>query len=202
VALSADHGVLPLVEVLQSRGVAARRTGPDTLRKPVEAALQARFPGRSGLVATWDGPNVYLDLDALARLGLHRADVEKAVVEGLTKSGLVDRVYTHADLLGEPPPVDPDFPLFQRAFFQPRSAHLITRLKPYVYVGSYVGGTSHGTVQDYDRHVPVVFMGPGVKPGTYAGESGPEDIAPTLGVLLGLDYPSRDGRALAELRLD
>jgi predicted AlkP superfamily pyrophosphatase or phosphodiesterase len=200
VALSADHGVLPLVEVLQSRGVAARRTGPDTLQKPVEAALQARFPGRSGLVATWDGPNVYLDLDALGRHGLHRADVEKAVIEGLTRSGLVDRVYTHADLLGEPPPGDPDFPLFQRAFFQPRSAHLITRLKPWVYVGSYVGGTSHGTVQDYDRHVPVVFMGPGVKAGTYAGESGPEDIAPTLGALLGLDYPSRDGRPLAELR--
>jgi predicted AlkP superfamily pyrophosphatase or phosphodiesterase len=200
VVLSADHGVLPLVEVLQSRGVAARRTGPDTLQKPVEAVLQERFPGRSALVATWDGPNVYLDLDALGRQGLHRADVEKAVIEGLTRSGLVDRVYTHADLLGEPPPGDPDFPLFQRAFFQPRSAHLITRLKPYVYVGSYVGGTSHGTVQDYDRHVPVVFMGPGVKAGTYAGESGPEDIAPTLGALLGLEYPSRDGRPLAELR--
>jgi hypothetical protein len=166
----------------------------------VDAALQARFPGASGLVAAWDGPNVYLDLDALGRQGLHRADAEKAVIEGLMKSGLVDRVYTHADLLGEPPPNDPDFSLFQRAFFQPRSAHLVTRLKPYVYVGSYVGGTSHGTVQDYDRHVPVVFMGPGVKAGTHAAESGPEDIAPTLGALLGLEYPSRDGRTLTELR--
>jgi predicted AlkP superfamily pyrophosphatase or phosphodiesterase len=200
VVLSADHGVLPLVEVLQSRGVAARRAGPDVLQKPVDAALQQRFPGASGLVAAWDGPNVYLDLDALGRQGVHRADAEKTVIEGLMKSGLVDRVYTHADLLGEPPPDDPDFPLFQRAFFQPRSAHLITRLKPYVYVGSYVGGTSHGTVQDYDRHVPVVFMGPGVKVGTYAAESGPEDIAPTLGALLGLEYPSRDGRTLTELR--
>lgn len=199
VVLSADHGVLPLVEVLQSRGVAARRAGPDTLHEPVEAALRARFPGASGLVAAWDGPNVYLDLDALGRQGLRRADAEKAVIEGLTKSGLVDRVYTHADLLGEPPPDDPDFPLFQRAFFQPRSAHLVTRLKPWIYVGSYVGGTSHGTVHDYDRHVPVVFMGPGVKAGTYAAESGPEDIAPTLGALLGLEYASADGRTLSEL---
>jgi predicted AlkP superfamily pyrophosphatase or phosphodiesterase len=199
VVLSADHGVLPLVEVLQARGVAARRVGPDALQKPVEAALQARFPGVAGLVAAWDGPNVYLDLDALGRHRLHRADAEKAVVEGLMKSGLVDRVYTHADLLGEPPADDPEFRLFRNAFFQPRSAHLITRLKPYVYVGSYVGGTSHGTVQDYDRHVPVVFMGTGVKPGTYDAESGPEDIAPTLGVLLGLDYPEQDGRILTEI---
>lgn len=199
VALSADHGVQPLVEVLQARGVAARRSGPDALHKPVEAALQARFPGVGSLVAAWDGPNVYLDLDALSRHRLPRAEAEKAVREGLMKSGLVDRVYTHADLLGEPPADDPEFGLFRNAFFQPRSAHLVTRLKPYVYVSSYVGGTSHGTVQDYDRHVPVVFMGTGVKAGTYAVEAGPEDIAPTLGALLGLDYPEQDGRTLIEI---
>ncbi|HVR72434.1 MAG TPA: alkaline phosphatase family protein [Vicinamibacteria bacterium] len=199
VALSADHGVLPLVEVLQARGVAARRAGPDELRKPVEAALQARFPGATGLVATWDGPNVYLDLDALGRQRRHRAEVEKAVIDGLMESGLVDRVYTHADLLGEPPADDPEFPLFRNAFFQPRSAHLVTRLKPYVYVSSYLGGTTHGTVHDYDRHVPVVFMGAGVPPGTYDAESGPEDVAPTLGALLGLDYPEQDGRTLREI---
>ena len=65
VVLSADHGSLPLVEVLQARGVAARRTGPDSLFKPVQAALEARFPGVTGIVAAWDGPNVYLDLDLL-----------------------------------------------------------------------------------------------------------------------------------------
>jgi hypothetical protein len=199
VVLSADHGVLPLVEVLQARGIAARRAGPDSLHKPVETALQGRFPDVTGLIAAWDGPNVYLDLEALGRHRLHRAEVERAVIEGLMKSGLVDRVYTHGDLLGEPLAGDPDFALFQRGFYQPRSAHLVTRLKPYVYVGSYVGGTSHGTVQDYDRHVPVVFMGPGVKVGTHAAESGPEDIAPTLGALLGLDYPSQDGRRLSEI---
>jgi predicted AlkP superfamily pyrophosphatase or phosphodiesterase len=199
VALTADHGVLRLVEVLQARGVAARRAGPEALRVPVETTLKERFPAAPGLVAAWDGPNVYLDLEAVARGGLPRAGVERAVIDGLMRSGLVERVYTQSDLLGEPPAGDSDFPLFQRAFFQPRSAHLITRLKPYVYVGSYVGGTSHGTVQDYDRHVPVVFLGANVKPGNYDVESGPEDIASTLGALIGLDYPSADGRALQEV---
>jgi predicted AlkP superfamily pyrophosphatase or phosphodiesterase len=199
VVLSADHGVQPLVEVLQARGETAVRTGPEALHKPVQAALEKRFPGARGLVAAWDGSNLYFDLDALARQHLRRADVEQAAIEGLMASGLVDRVYTHADLLGEAPAADPDFWLFQNAFFQPRSAHLVTRLKRNVYVGSYVGGTSHGTVQDYDRHVPILFMGPGVKPGTYEAESGPEDIAPTLGALLGLDYPEQDGRTLREL---
>jgi predicted AlkP superfamily pyrophosphatase or phosphodiesterase len=199
VVLSADHGVQPLVEVLLARGETAVRTGPDALQKPVMAALSKRFPAATGLVAAWDGPNVYFDLDALARQGVRRAEAEQAAIEGLMASGLVDRVYTHADLLGEAPAGDPDFWLFKNAFFQPRSAHLVTRLKRNVYVGSYVGGTSHGSVQDYDRHVPIVFMGPGVKAGKYAAESGPEDIAPTLGALLGLDYPEQDGRTLREL---
>ena len=199
VVLSADHGVQPLVEVLLARGETAVRAGPDALHEPVEAALQARFPGAGSLVAAWDGPNLYFDLDALARHGLRRAEVEQAAVAGLLKSGLVERVYTHADLLGEAPAGDREFWLFKNAFFQPRSAHLVTRLKRNVYVGSYVGGTTHGSVQDYDRHVPVVFMGGGVKPGTYDAESGPEDIAPTLGALLGLPYPDQDGRTLREL---
>jgi hypothetical protein len=45
----------------------------------------------------------------------------------------------------------------------------------------------------------VVFMGAGIKPGSYDAESGPEDIAPTLGALLGLDYPEQDGRTLTEI---
>jgi arylsulfatase A-like enzyme len=199
VALTADHGALPLVEVLQSRGVPARRIQPTLLAAAVDAALKERFPSASGLVATFDGPNVYLDLDALDRQHLRRVDVEDTVRKGLLASGVVDRVYTQAELMSEPPADDPEFVLFRNAFFQPRSAHLVTRLKPYVYLGSYPGGSGHGTVQEYDRHVPVIFMGAGVKPGSYTATSGPEDVAPTLGALLGVDYPAQDGHSLREL---
>jgi arylsulfatase A-like enzyme len=62
-----------------------------------------------------------------------------------------------------------------------------------------VGGTGHGTVQDYDRHVPVVFRGPGFAKGRHEAPSGPEDIAPTLCALLGLPYRVETGqRVLAE----
>ena len=79
-----------------------------------------------------------------------------------------------------------------RAFFAPRSGDLVARVKPYVYLGGYVGGSGHGSPHDYDRHVPVVFMGPGVRPGPRDAETGPEDIAWALGRLLGLPYPQQD----------
>jgi hypothetical protein len=63
-----------------------------------------------------------------------------------------------------------------------------------------VGGTGHGTSHEYDRHIPVVFMGEKIKPGTYSSECGPEDIAPTLAQLLGLAYSREyDSRILSEM---
>jgi predicted AlkP superfamily pyrophosphatase or phosphodiesterase len=77
---------------------------------------------------------------------------------------------------------------------------LIVRLKPFIYMGDHPGGTDHGSVHDYDRHVPILFWGVGVRHGTFAAACGPEDIAPTLGRLLGLDYPPEPGaRVLEEL---
>jgi predicted AlkP superfamily pyrophosphatase or phosphodiesterase len=190
--LTADHGVMPLVEVLKSRGIDARRASPGDLHAPVLAALARRFPGADGLVAAVDPPDYTLDLDAIRRQGLKRRDVEETIREALLQTGLVDAVYTQAQLLGDPPSNDPYFALHQRAFFAPRSADLVGRVKKYVYLGGYGGGTGHGTPYEYDREVPIVFMGPGIAAGRRDVDCGPEDIAWALGRLVGLDYPQQD----------
>ena len=200
VALSADHGVLPLVELLQAKGMPARRARPDDVGVPVTRALERRFGARSGLVARFDPPDFYLDLDAVARQGLARRDVEAVIEQALLETGLVEKVYTHERLLGDPPGDDPFFALFRRSFFQPRSPHVKVLLKQWVYMSDRPGGTGHGTPYDYDRHVPIVFLGTGVRPGSYPAACGPEDIAPTLGALLHLDYPLQDAeRVLTEM---
>ena len=193
VVLSADHGVMPLVERLKSRGVDARRAGPEVFQKAVAAALASRLPGKTKLVALQSGPDVWLDLPSIERQGLKRAEVEAAVEKGLLDTGLVTSVYTHARLMADPPADDTHFAQIRASFFAPRSPHLMGLVREFTYVGSYVGGTGHGGPYEDDLHVPVVLMGPGVKAGFYDKASGPEDIAPTLGLLLGLDYPVQDG---------
>lgn len=200
--MSADHGVQPLVELLRQQGKDARRADPQLFATAVDKLLQDRFPGATDLVAHRAKADFYLDLPAIERRGLRRSAVEAAVAEGLMSTGLVEHVYTHAELSADRPPDDPAFELHRRAFFAPRSPHLMARLKPYVYVSDRPSrtGTGHGTYHDYDRHVPVAFMGPGVRPGRYTAECGPEDIAPTLGALLGLAYPLQDAeRVLSEM---
>ncbi|MCI0352409.1 MAG: hypothetical protein L0Z53_23575, partial [Acidobacteriales bacterium] len=122
----------------------------------------------------------------LTASGLKQRAVEAVIVNALQATGWFESVYTHADILNPETQDDPHLPLIRNSFFAPRSAHIITTPKPYVYISDNVGGTGHGTPHDYDRHVPIVFLGSPVKPGRYSAECGPEDIAPTLAEMLAL----------------
>lgn len=196
VVLAADHSVMPLVESLQKQGFASRRVSPAALQAAGMMALEKRFPGAKDLVASYLAPDFYLDLDSIARQGLRRQDVEQTIGDALLATGDVAKIYTAASFAGEIPSLseDPYYDAVRRSYFAPRSPHVIARLKEYLYLTSYPGGTGHGSSYEYDRHVPVVFMGSQVKAGTYEGDTGPEDIAPTLGLLLGIDYPLQDAR--------
>jgi hypothetical protein len=48
--------------------------------------------------------------------------------------------------------------------------------------------------------VPIIFMGPRITPGLYNAPCGPEDIAPTLALILGLQMQrEQDSRLLVEM---
>jgi predicted AlkP superfamily pyrophosphatase or phosphodiesterase len=58
-------------------------------------------------------------------------------------------------------------------------------------------GTTHGSPYHYDRHVPLIFMGPGIAPGRDAERVASVDIAPTLAEIMGIEPPEGlDGRVL------
>ena len=59
----------------------------------------------------------------------------------------------------------------------------------------------HGV--SYDTHIPLMVMGPGIRPGRYDGAVVLNDLAPTLATLLGIETPSgASGRALSEILVD
>jgi predicted AlkP superfamily pyrophosphatase or phosphodiesterase len=199
VILTADHGVLPLVETLQAKGIEARRAHPQVLESAVSQALEKKYPGVENLIAD-SRRDIYLDEEVMRRHQLERQEVEATLIDALLSTGLVEAVYTHSQLLSDKPSDDPYIELFRNSFFQPRSPHLTVLVKKYLYLDTRPGGTGHGTAYDYDRHVPIIFMGPNIEAGSYPDPCGPEDIAPTLARLLGLDFPrEKDSRLLLEM---
>lgn len=200
VILTSNHGVLPLVEVLQAKGMEAQRASPADLKAAADQALQARFPDVKDLIAHYDSPNFYLNEAAIEKHHLHSETVESTLVSGLMSTNLVEAVYTRAQLMSQKKSADPYLDLYRNSFYAARSPHLLVRLKKYVYLNDRLGGTGHGSPYDYDRHVPIIFMGAGIKPGKYPAPCGPEDIAPTLARLLGIEYLKEpDSRLLLEM---
>ena len=61
-------------------------------------------------------------------------------------------------------------------------------------------GTSHGTWNPYDAHIPLVFMGWGVKHGSTVRATNMTDIAPTVAALLHIQAPNGNiGTAIQEV---
>jgi hypothetical protein len=74
-----------------------------------------------------------------------------------------------------------------------RSGDIYVVFNPHWFVGEFDGKSvtgSHGQPWYYDSHVPVIRMGPGVKPGPVARHVETVDVAPTISAYLGVKYPS------------
>ena len=79
-------------------------------------------------------------------------------------------------------------------YYADRSGDIYVLVKPnYMFETSQPGaqrnaGIQHGTPYDYDAHVPLIFMGAGVKPGRFTERVRMNELAPTIGRLLGIAY--------------
>ena len=198
VVLTADHGVAPMPEVNQARHMPGGRLSDIHLAERINSALAKRFGPAEWLVA---GPSIlmpYLNLKLIESRKLDRAEVERAAADAARGEAHIARVYTRSQLLEGR--VEPD--AIGRAvalgFFGPRSGDLLVLPEPYYLFDA--SGTTHGMPYGYDTHVPVIFFGPQIKPGTYTNRIVVNDVAPTLAQILGVEAPTSSiGRVLAEI---
>ena len=84
-----------------------------------------------------------------------------------------------------------------------RSGDVYVVFESRAFINDFDGLTvaaTHGSVWRYDRHVPIIFLGNGIKAGTVSRAVTPYDIAPTLSNILELEAPSgSDGEPLEEV---
>jgi hypothetical protein len=170
---------------------------PGVVKDTVQTALAKKY-GAGNWIASPNEHSLYLNLDLIREKKLDRAQVDEAAAEAALSIPHVFRVYTREQLMGGRAMEDQVGRRVMNGFYVRRSADIFILLEPYWMFATH--GTTHGTTFSYDAHVPVIFMGPGIKNGRYNEPVAVNDIAPTLATLLGLETPSGSvGHVLTEI---
>ncbi len=197
IAFTADHGVAPLPELSQQRKMGGGRFPPKAIENGIQAALEAKYGPGNWVSASYETA-VYLNLDLIREKKLDRAEVDAVAVEGARKIPHVFRAFSREQIMNGTLDDDRVWLRVKNGFYPARGEDIAVIQEPYWLFGAK--GTSHGTPFDYDTHVPMIFMGPGIKAGKYYAAVAVNDIAPTLATMMEVEIPSGSvGKVLAEI---
>ncbi len=202
VALTSDHGVCPLPELLRAEGKDAGRIHPDTLRRSINGACAAvaRNFGLQDSLLTRLYRGLFLNYSEASQRGVGRDELQDAVATELRKVWFIADVYTERELTSTGGTPRPFLQRYRNNYFPGRSAEIEIRIKENYLVDADSFGTTHGSCYDYDCLVPLVFYGPMIAATKSADAVETVDLAPTLAEILGLIPPDGlDGRSLLNL---
>lgn len=199
---TADHGVspIPLYVAEKSGRPVFRPVDVKAIRTEAESLLTKRFgrPGSHRWIEKYSGASLYLSPAACAEAGVTAETAAGVVCDLFRQRPEIVGAYTRGQLLG----MTGGTRLEQRlrnSFNDQNSGDAIIAYGPFYKEDPNEHGASHGDPVEADAHVPLIFKGRGVRPGVYAAEASPADIAPTLSVLTGVEFtPLREGRVLNE----
>jgi hypothetical protein len=200
IVLTADHGASPLPEHVQAvrPEIPAGRLQTAALDQAVTAALDRAY-GPLPADEYWclrDNFGYHLRPSALQAKKLGVVEAARVVKQALLAWPQIATAFTAEEVAAMVPEGDLLPAASRRSFFPGRSQDVIFVLKPY-FMDRPKSGTNHGTPYDYDTHVPQLWFGVGVTPGSHFERTGVDDIAPTLAGLLRVPRPPQaQGRRL------
>lgn len=159
-ALTADHGVMPIPELIANQG------GKRVLRSTITDAInekvfkQYKIPN---VVQAFTGQSVYFDENKLANLDTkqRQAIIQTAMETIRTALGPKSRVYETSWLAAQKYATGTLGWQLQNSIYVGRSGHLYVLPPQYTLITKYKGGTGHTTPYEYDTHIPLILYWPG-----------------------------------------
>lgn len=188
VFLSADHGAMNNVRFLQDRRIPASNWDDDTAAKKLNEALAKDYPNTGDLVKTVMNYQVFFNREVIKNQHLDFAKIKQTVVDFLKEDSCVLYACDMEKTMTESIPEEVKYRIVN-GYNRERSGDIQIVLKPNFYTHG-MKGTDHGAWNLYDTHIPLVFMGWGIKHGATTKRTFMTDIAPTIGALIHVQAPN------------
>ncbi len=188
VFLTADHGVSPVPQYLQSLKIPAGTTTESKMFAGIKAFAKTKL-GDTAYIAAYTNQQIYLNDALLLEKGKSKEDIFNLIYEDLLKLTGVSYVLL-IDELSSSTINEKMKQLVINGIYPKRSGDIQILLEPYWFEAYRPTGTTHGSHFSYDTHVPLVFFGWKIKHGESYREINITDIAPTISALLKISEPN------------
>ncbi len=187
VFLTADHGAVDVPAYLKDQKIPAGYIDWSSANNDLREFLQFTY-GANGIIKNFSNNQYFLDHTVIKNLELSLKEVQESIANELLRYIGIDQVYT-ANQMWQNNYTEGIPYILQNGYNQKRSGDILIVLSPgfVTYPGK---GSTHGSPQIYDTHVPLLFYGTGIKKGSTIARTEISDIAPTLASLLGIAFPN------------
>lgn len=187
VFLSADHGGAHSVGFLQEHKIATGFFG-DGMEKDLNQKLKDKF-GVDKLINGVDNYQIYFDRKLMKDNKLELESIKEFAIQELEKDPTVLFAVSTTEVQEATIPE----PIKQRiinGINRQRSGDIQLISHDSMLPAYAKTGTTHSVWNSYDAHIPLIFMGWGIKHGESNMPYNMTDIAPTISALLHIQFPS------------
>ncbi|WP_291867113.1 alkaline phosphatase PafA [Maribacter sp.] len=185
--LTADHAAIHVPAYLKDIKIPAGYIDYKVMLPKFEEFLKYTY-GTTDIVKNFSNLQFFLDHKIIKNLELEVSEVQEVIAKEVLSYSGIDRVYTGNQMWKNQYTSGIPY-ILQKGYNQKRSGDVLLVLAPGTISYPKTGST-HGSPQIYDTHVPLLFYGKGIKNGHTFARTEIPDIAPTISALLGIAFPS------------
>lgn len=198
VFLSADHGAAHNTNFLKDHNIPAGLWDDATTAKEMNAMLEDKYKVKN-LVISMDNYQVNFSNAAIKKEGLNEDAIKLDCIQYLQKQPAIAFAVDMQKAQTANLPEELRSRIIN-GYNVEHSGVIQIILKPGWFSGHGTTGTTHGTWNPYDTHIPLVFMGWGIKHGSLTRQTHMTDIAPTVASLLHIQAPNGNiGKTISEV---
>ena len=187
VFLTADHGAAHAEGYMRQHKMMTGFFDED-LEKSLQEALKTKF-GHEKMIWAIDNYQVYLNQNLIKEKNLDQEEIKNFLLDRLNRD---KRVLYAVDLkeLAEAPIPEPIKTRVINGYNWQRSGDIQIISHDSMLPTYAKKGTTHSVWNSYDAHIPLIFMGKGIKKGQSTKPYHMTDIAPTIAQILKIENPS------------